>query len=239
MKNNNDVSADRAKRKPLAERRVHRVLIVDDHPMLRKGLAELISHEADLGSCGEADDAATALEQVEKTLPDLVIVDIALKDSNGLELVKELKARHPRLKMLVCSMHDERLFAERALRAGAMGYINKERAIDDVVDAIRCVIADRVYLSEKMADRILNRVRGAEQELVERPIDRLTDRELEIFELIGNGLNTSAIAERLCRSPKTIDAHRQKIKKKLEIESTSELIQYAVKWVLEQTRGLA
>lgn len=231
----------KALKKPQPTKRVKKVLIVDDHPMLRKGLAELIGHEPDLGSCGEADDIATALEEVKAKRPDLVIVDISLRESNGLELVKELKAQFPKLKMLMCSMHEEDLYAERALRAGAMGYINKERAIDDVVDAIRCVLAGRVYLSDRMADRILNRVRGGggEAQLKQGPMDQLTDRELEVFELFGNGMSTSEIAERLCLSPKTIDAHRQKIKRKLDIGSTSELMQYAVKWVLEETKGVS
>lgn len=232
-------SGRRVARKQRASQRVKRVLIVDDHPMLRKGIAELICHEPDLGSCGEAYDVATTLEQVDATLPDLVIVDIALKDSNGLELVKQLKTQYPKLRVLVCSMHDEDLFAERALRAGAMGYISKEKAIDDVVDAIRCILAGKIYLSPRMADRILSRVRGGEPELARTPVDQLTDRELEVFELIGNGLSTSDIAEQLCLSPKTVDAHRQKIKRRLAIESTSELTRYAVKWVLDRTQGLA
>ena len=230
----------KATKKPRPVKRVKRVLIVDDHPMLRKGLADLISHESDLGACGEADDLASAMEQVKATQPDLVIVDISLRESSGLELVKELKAQFPGLKMLMCSMHEEDLYAERALRAGAMGYINKDRAVDDVVDAIRCVLAGRVYLSDRMADRILNRVRGGggDEQLKQGPMDQLTDRELEVFELFGNGMSTSEIADRLCLSPKTVDAHRQKIKRKLDINSTSELMQYAVKWVLEETKGV-
>lgn len=220
------------------ESRVHRVLIVDDHPMLRRGLAELIAHEPDLGVCGEAHDVASALEAVKATRPDLAIIDISLQDANGLELVKQLRSQHPRLAMLVCSMHDENLYAERALRAGAMGYISKERAIDDVIEAIRCVLDGKTYLSDRMADRLLSRVRGAEQSISESPVDRLSDRELEVFEQIGAGLNTNEIAQRLCLSPKTVDAHRQKVKRKLGLESTTQLTRYAVKWVLERSRGL-
>lgn len=227
----------KAKPKPVVRERVRRVLIVDDHPMLRRGLAELIGHEPDLACCGEADDVASALAAVKDVGPDLVIIDIALHDSSGLELVKELKARDENLKMLVCSMHDEELYAERALRAGAMGYINKEKAIDDVVDAIRCVLDGNVYLSDRMSSRILRRVRDGEPELASSPVDRLTDRELEVFELIGDGLGTADIAERLCLSPKTVDAHRQKIKRKLDLDSTSELMRYAVRWVLERSPG--
>ena len=229
----------RARRKAPTPKKITKILIVDDHPMLRMGLRELVGHEKDMGVCGEADNFNTALERVKETKPDLAIVDIALKDSNGLELVKELGTQHPDVKVLVCSMHDEKLFAERALRAGAMGYINKERAIDDVVGAIRCIVGGDVYLSEKMAGRILNRVRSGEAEGASGPVELLTDRELEVFELIGNGLGTSDIAERLCLSPKTVDAHRQKIKRKLELDSSSELTRVAVQWALERTRGLA
>lgn len=218
-----------------ARKRITRVMIVDDHPMFRRGLAELVSHEPDLGTCGEAYDLATALEHVQNDEPDLVVVDIALRQSNGLDLVKELKARYPHLKMLMCSMHSEKLYAERALRAGALGYICKERAIDDMIEAIRCVLSGKIYLSDSMTERILSRVGGAEPELADSPIERLTDRELEVFGLFGNGLSTAEVADRLCLSPKTIDAHRQKIKRKLDLESTAELMQYAVRWTLEQT----
>lgn len=229
---------NKARRMERAAAKVYRVLIVDDHPMLRRGLAELISHESDLGMCGEADDADAALELVSTLRPDLVVVDITLRTSNGLELVKQLRAVDPTTKILVCSMHDETLFAERALRAGAMGYINKDKALDDVVRAIRSVLRGEIYLSDSMADRILRRVRGGTPGLAQAPIDRLTDRELEVLQLIGAGLGTADIAERLDLSPKTVDAHRQKIKRKLDLESSSELTLYAVKWALEQTQAL-
>lgn len=221
-----------------ASAKVHRVLIVDDHPMLRRGLTELISHEPHLGVCGEAYDLASTLEQVKATKPDLLIIDIALKDTNGIEVVKQIKAQHPTLRMLVCSMHDEMLFAERSLRAGAMGYISKERALEDVIVAIRTVLSDKIFLSERMSDHLLHRVQGGDSKLGQSPIDRLTDRELEVFELIGNGQSTNEIATRLSLSPKTVDAHRQKIKRRLDIATTNELTQYAVKWVLEQTQGI-
>lgn len=221
-----------------AAAKVHRILIVDDHPMLRRGLAELISHEPHLGVCGESDDLATTLTKIREARPDLLVIDIGLRDINGIEVVKQVKAQHPDLPMLVCSMHDEMLFAERALRAGAMGYISKERALDDVITAIRTVLSGRIYLSARMSDHLLHRVQGGEAELNQSPVERLTDRELEVFELIGQGLGTNEIAQKLSLSPKTIDAHRQKMKRRLDIDTTNELIQYAVKWVLEQTQGI-
>jgi len=228
---------ERARPSTHAASRVTRILIVDDHPMLRRGLAELISHEPDMGTCGEADDADSAMEQVRSARPDLAIIDIALRNSNGLELVKQLHASHPGLRILVCSMHDETLFAERSLRAGAMGYVNKEQALDAVVGAIRAVLAGKVYLSGAMAERILHRVRNGGGALEESPVQRLTDRELEVFELLGHGLGTAEIAGRLHLSAKTIDAHRQKIKRKLGIGSSGELVQQAVTWVLDRMAG--
>lgn len=235
------MSADTPDSPPIrgqATARVRRIVVVDDHPMLRRGLSELINDEPHLTVCGEADDLPSTLEQIKATEPDLLIIDIALKDANGIELVKQIKAQYPELRMLVCSMHDEMLFAERSLRAGAGGYICKERAPDDVVTAIRTVLKGKIYLSERMSDHLLHRVQGGGTELSQSPLDRLTDRELEVFELIGQGLSTSDIADKLSLSPKTIDAHRQKIKRRLDLATTSELTQYAVKWVLERTQAI-
>ncbi len=213
-----------------------RVLIVDDHPMLRRGLGELLAHEPDLDVCGEADSYASALEQVRELNPDVIIMDIALKDCNGLEVIKQLKAQDDSLKVLVCSMHEESLFAERALRAGALGYINKEQATEAVVTAIRRVLDGKIYLGEKMAERLLHRVHGGQAETTETPVDSLTDRELEVFELFGQGFSSSQIAERLHISTKTVDSHRQKIKRKLDLHSSNELVQHAVRWVMETTK---
>jgi len=225
----------KARRRRGARRRVTRILLVDDHPMLRRGLAELISHEPDLGICGEADCAAEAIKRVDDDHPDLVIVDISLPDLNGVELIKQIKTRHPNLKLLVCSMHDEKIYAERALRAGALGYISKEEAAGQVVTAIRRVLQGEVYLSRQMANRMLQRMRtGDDADAVESPVDRLTDREIEVFELIGRGMSTREIADQLHLSVKTIDAHRQKIKAKLKLAHSNELVQHAVEWVLEQ-----
>jgi DNA-binding NarL/FixJ family response regulator len=227
-------SEGKATPKRPAQRRVRRILLVDDHPMLRRGLAELISHEPDLGICGEADSASAAMQEVQEKHPDLAIVDISLHDLSGLELIKQIKARYEKLKILVCSMHDEKIYAERALRAGALGYISKEEAAKNVVTAIRRVLKNEVYLSDEMAGTVLQQMREGKKELDGSSVDRLTDREIEVFELIGQGLSTREIASRLHLSVKTIDAHRQKIKNKLKLSNSNELVQHAVKWVLEQ-----
>jgi DNA-binding NarL/FixJ family response regulator len=226
----------KAMQKTSTQSRIARVLIVDDHPMLRRGLGELLAHESDMEVCGEADSYATAIEQVRDTQPDVVIMDIALKDCNGLEVIKQLKAQDDSLKVLVCSMHEETLFAERALRAGALGYINKEQATEAVVTAIRRVLGGKIYLGDRMAERLLHRVHGGQSETTENPVDALTDRELEVFELFGQGHSSSQIAERLHISTKTVDSHRQKIKRKLDLHSSNELVQHAVRWVMEASR---
>lgn len=211
---------------------IARVLIVDDHPVVRRGLAELISDEPDLEVCGEASDAPDALRQVETRRPDVVVVDISLQSGNGIELIQQIKERDERIKTLVSSMHDESLFAERALRAGAMGYINKQEPTEKVIDAIREVLSGQVYLSARMANRLLQSVVGGET-LEQDPIGSLSNRELEVFELIGQGLTTKKIAGRLHLSPKTIETHREKIKTKLNLSNSTELSRRAVQWVLE------
>jgi DNA-binding NarL/FixJ family response regulator len=211
---------------------IARVLIVDDHPVVRRGLAELISDEPDLEVCGEASDAPDALRQVETRHPDVVVVDISLQSGNGIELIQQIKERDERIKTLVSSMHDESLFAERALRAGAMGYINKQEPTEKVIDAIREVLSGQVYLSARMANRLLQSVVGGET-LEQDPIGSLSNRELEVFELIGQGLTTKKIAGRLHLSPKTIETHREKIKTKLNLSNSTELSRRAVQWVLE------
>jgi DNA-binding NarL/FixJ family response regulator len=214
-------------------RRPARILIVDDHPVMRLGLRNLISDEADFEVCGEAADAAAALRLVEERDPDLMLIDVSLRGSSGLELIKQVGARPSPPKMLVISMHDEMLFAERALRAGALGYINKEEAPDTVVEAIRHALAGKVYLSGRMTDRVLQLVAGSDREL-ERPAEAsLSDRELEVFEHIGRGVGTRDIAERLGLSVKTIETYRENIKRKLALQSNTELIRRAVQWVLQ------
>jgi DNA-binding NarL/FixJ family response regulator len=210
----------------------YRVLIVDDHPIVRHGLAELIAHEPDLEVCGEASDTPEALRQVEATQPHVVIVDISLKSGHGIDLIEQVKAKDERIKMLVSSIHDESLFAERALRAGAMGYINKQEATEKVIDAIRQVLRGEIYLSPRMSNRLLHTVVGGER-LDQNPIEGLSNRELEVFEMIGQGLTTKQIAGKLHLSPKTIETHREKIKMKLNLANSTELSHRAVQWVLE------
>jgi DNA-binding NarL/FixJ family response regulator len=210
----------------------HRILIVDDHPIVRQGLSALIAHEPDLEVCGGAEDVEEALRLVEQTRPDLVVIDVSLKNSHGIDLITEIKARDERIKMLVWSMFDEKLFAERSLRAGAMGYVNKQESIDQVVDAIRQVLRGEVYLSSQMTSRLLHRIAGGAF-LEQDPIQNLSDRELQVFEMIGRGMTTQQIARKLQLSPKTIETHREKIKTKLNLRNAAELGRHAVRWVLE------
>ncbi len=216
---------------------VRRILIVDDHALVRHGLTELISGEPDLEVCAEAADMDEALKQVEQQRPDLVVVDISLQDGNGLELIKRIKAKSANVTMIVVSMHDETLFAERALKAGAMGYINKQEATDQVIDAIRQVLTGHIYLSDEMKDRVLYGVVTGERPAHFSSIEKLSDRELEVFELIGRGFSTRQIATKLHLSIKTIETHREHIKEKLGLKNASELNQHAVRWVLEISQG--
>lgn len=211
-----------------------RVLIVDDHPLVRAGIAALIGGEPDLEVCGEAGTFGEALELARGTGPDLAILDLSLAEGSGLELVKRLKRGEHDIRILVCSLHDESLFAQRALNAGAMGYINKQEATSNVIQAIRRVLSGKIYLSKRMTERLLQGFAGGELVGAMPPIRSLTDRELEVFSLIGRGLSTSRIAEQLHLSVKTVEAHREKIKKKLNLDSGSELMRYAVQWTLEQ-----
>ncbi len=220
--------------RPQVTRRTARILIVDDHPIVRRGLAALIGHESDLVVCGEAADAPAAIRQVQETQPDLAVVDITLNDGNGIDLIKQLKAHDDRLKTLVASMHDETLYAERALRAGAMGYINKEEATDHIVEAIRRVLRGDVYLSGRMTERLLRRVAGLGSP-EQPPLARLSDRELEIFELIGHGLTARQIAAKLYVSIKTIETHRDNIRAKLNLANSTQLTCHAVERVVRMS----
>lgn len=209
-----------------------RILIVDDHPLVRQGLTGLLSAERDFVICGEASGAAEARELAAQTQPDVAIIDLTLKDGNGIELIKELHANSTKTKLLVLTMHDETLFAERALRAGAVGYVSKDQASRTIIKAVRAVLAGGLYLSQPMTERMVQRAvrgdRGARS-----PLERLTDREIEVFELIGQGLASRQIARRLNLSPKTVDTHREHLKEKLELKSSNELTKHAVQWVLE------
>lgn len=214
--------------------RPSKVLIVDDHPIVRRGLAKLVEEQPGFSVCGQAAGAAEALELLDATKPDLVVVDISLKDIGGIELIKQIKARDPNAKMLVSSMHDETLYAERALRAGAKGYINKEEAIEKMMAAIKTILNGKVYLSEKMTDRMLHRAVAPNEEIQASPVEGLSDRELEVFELIGDGLTTRQIAKKLYLSTKTIETYREHIKTKLNVKSSAELVRQAVRWQLEK-----
>ncbi|MEA3367308.1 MAG: response regulator transcription factor, partial [Planctomycetota bacterium] len=214
-----------------------RVLIVDDHPVVRRGLAQVLGGTDDLAFCGEAETAADALQAVAETGPDVAVVDLTLKGKGGLELVKDLHARHPDLPVLVLSMHDESLYAERALRAGARGYIMKDGWMEEVVRALRQVLAGRVYLSERMTSRLLGRLTGGGAADGQSPISTLTDRELEVFEMIGQGLATREIADRLHLSVKTVDTHRENIKRKLNLSSATELYRHAFLWAQQKSAG--
>jgi DNA-binding NarL/FixJ family response regulator len=211
-----------------------RIMVVDDHPMTRNGIADWIRCEQDLSVCAEAQNAEQALEAVSKSNPDLVLTDITLPGKSGLELIKDLRAMQPDLPILVISMHDESLYAERVLRAGARGYIMKHEGGDDIIRAIRQVLSGKLYVSEQMSARILEGVSGRQPATQCSAIKQLTDRELEIFQLIGQGLSTQEIANKLHLSAKTVHAHRASIKDKLEIKSVTELISYAARWAVQE-----
>ena len=208
-----------------------KIFVVDDHSIMRWGYIALINQEIDLEVCGEAGTALEALERIQATKPDLAIVDISLDGMNGIELTKHLQAILPELPVLVVSMHDESLYGERALRAGAKGYIMKKEARTSIVEAIRRVLSGSFYLSDEMSTKILLQYQGRRMDEEDSSIDRLSDRELEVFELFGRGFSTREIADSLLISPKTVESHRNRIKTKLAVESTSELLRLAVHWV--------
>ena len=208
-----------------------KLFLVDDHPLVREWLGLLLQREEDLTICGEAEDAAEAIERIEQIKPDLAIVDITLKTSHGLELIKDLQSRMPELPVLVLSMHDESLYAERVLRAGARGYITKQEATKKVLVAIRQVLDGQVYVSEKMAAKMVNKLIVGRKDKQSYSIERLTDRELEVFQLIGRGYNTRRIAEELHLGIKTVESYRARIKDKLKLQDGTELLQHAIQWV--------
>lgn len=212
------------------------VLLVDDHPVLRRGLADLIESETGLEVCGGCSGASEALRLVESFNPDLVIVDLWLKEGTGFDLIEQLAARGASPRILVCSVHDELLFAERCLRAGASGYIQKEEATGKLVQAIRQVMEGRVYFSEHVSERIMSQLVNSAASAGEASITELSNRELQVFELIGHGYSTKDIAGQLHLSRKTVETYREKIKGKLNIASGSQLVQRAVQWVLEENR---
>ena len=206
------------------------IILVDDHPLMREGLAEVLRREPDLQVCGEAEDRAQALTVIKATKPDLVIVDLALKNSHGLELIKDLAALYPKLRTLVVSMHDEFVNAERAIRAGASGYITKQEATTKILQAVRCVLSGEIYLSHQAAARIAAKVAGRSHTRGGLAADGLTDRELQVFELVGYGHSTRQIAEQLKLDVSTIETYRARIKEKLNLHDSIELLQSAIRW---------
>ncbi len=214
----------------------NRILVVDDHPIFRHGLAQLINQEDDLTVCGEAEDYHGAMKSVEDLKPDMVIVDITLKDMSGIDLIKEVHKYHKGLPMLVISMHDESLYAERAFRAGAKGYVMKQEASESVVQAIRTVLSGGLHASRRVTENILTRFIEGPKEPVESPLQALTDREIEVFQLIGEGLSISEIGQRLHLSVKTIGTYRERIKEKLGLKNATELLRHALNWVEKERR---
>lgn len=214
-----------------------RILIVDDHPMMRQGLAQLIGAEPDLAVCGEAENAGLALEAIGTLNADLVLADISLPGKNGLELIKDFQAIRPGLPVLVISMHDESLYAERVLRAGGRGYIMKQEGGKKLMQAIRQVLSGKIYVSEKMSAEILETFSGRRAGTEGSPVEKLTDREFEVFQAIGQGKGTREIADQLHLSIKTVEAHRSNIKSKLKLNSAVELVRYAVRWSESQGTG--
>ncbi|MEA3187239.1 MAG: hypothetical protein QOD99_1069 [Chthoniobacter sp.] len=209
-----------------------RILIVDDHPLFRHGLGDLINAESDLVSCGEAESAPLALDAIRRLKPDLVVVDISLKGTNGIELIKSINAEHGKMPVLVVSMHDEALYATRALRAGARGYVMKQEALDRVLAAIRQVLEGEIFVSPAMSGRMINEfVQGNTGGSI---TDRLSDREIEVLQLIGEGQGVRDIARQLNLSAKTVESHRSRIKEKFDFKTAREVARFAVQWVEKQ-----
>lgn len=210
------------------------ILLVEDHPVLRDGFAQLIDHEPDLRVSGQASNAAEATAALEASLPDLVVVDLSLPGMDGIELIKNVKARFPDLRILVLSMYDEKVYAERAFRAGATGYVMKQAPTEHIMEAIRRVLNDKLYVSREVETLLFERIRTGSSPMEESDVRCLTDRELEVFLLIGRGVDTKDIAKSIHLSVKTVDAHRAHIRKKLKLGSGAELTRRAIEWVSKQ-----
>ncbi len=217
--------------KQLGDKDITRIILVEDHPIFRKGLAQLINNDRLMEVVGEAEDSLEALRIVKEQKPDMVIVDITLKDRNGIELIKDIRLRFPDMLIIVLSMHDEKIYAERALRAGARGYIMKQEAPETILSAINHVLNDNIYVSNEIATRIFSMFFDGKSKEESSPIDLLTDRELEVFQLIGQGFGTREIAGKLHISVKTVENHRAHIKEKLNLKSAIELVQQATLWL--------
>lgn len=211
------------------------IFLVDDHVLIRRGLAEMINEQPDMEVCGEAATASDAMEQIRAKMPDLAVIDLSLKEGNGLELIKDIRYTNETIRLIVASMHDEDIFAERVMKAGAQGYINKSESAERFIDAIRTVLKGKISLSGQLSERIMRRAIGQSSgEDALSPLDTLTDRELQVLEMIGQGRKTRDIAEQLHLSIKTIDTYREHLKVKLSLKSGTELVHYAVAWVLEK-----
>ncbi|MDO8528057.1 MAG: response regulator transcription factor [Deltaproteobacteria bacterium] len=211
-----------------------KVFIVDDHPIVRQGLAQLINQESDMISVGEAGTSDEALKSIAKIKPDVAIVDISLQGTSGIELTKNLVANYPKTLVLILSMYDESLHVERVLKAGAKGYLMKQSATDYVTTAIRKVVSGDIYVSDRMKETLMHQFSGGGKSLIGATTGKLSDRELEVLRLIGQGYATNRIAESLFVSVKTIESHYANIKNKLDLKNSHELIQYAVKWCLAE-----
>ncbi|MCU0575762.1 MAG: response regulator transcription factor [Desulfobacterota bacterium] len=208
-----------------------KILIVDDHPILRKGLAMVIDQEPDLVVAGEAEDVPGGLDMIEVLKPDIVIVDLSLPGVDGIELIKTMKLKYRDLPALVVSMHDETLYAERALRAGARGYIMKQEAVDKVLVAIRKVLKGEIFVSDRITTKMLETLISGDAKGASTPLDLLSNRELTVFRMIGQGLKTSQIADTLHLSVKTIESYRSHIKEKLRLHTGTDLMKYAIQWL--------
>jgi len=213
--------------------RKHRILLVDDHAIVREGFMEIINSMPDLQVCGQAGTVGKTIDAVSRLKPDAVVVDLSLQGGSGLELIKDLKALHPRLPMLVLSMHDEALYAERALRAGALGYVMKREEAGTVMRAMRSVLRGEVYVSESMRGRMLHKLVGRAKEIRGKGVKGFSDRELEIFQMIGEGLTTRQVAQKLHVSVSTVETHRAHLKEKLNLRNGAELMRAAVEWVAQ------
>jgi DNA-binding NarL/FixJ family response regulator len=212
----------------------YRIIIVDDHPIVRRGLGGLINQESDMCVCGEADSVGTALTVIQRTPCDIAVVDINLRDSDGLDLIKKLKRHYPNVVVLVISMYEELIYAERAVRAGAKGYVMKAELDDTIINALRKVIGGGVYLSEAVRDRIIQSIQGQAPGDFALLVEKLSDKELEVFRMMGRGLKTKDIADKMHISAKTVETYKGRIKDKLNLPSVSDLYQYSIQWTSHQ-----
>lgn len=208
------------------------VFLVDDHPIVRRGFQLLVSLESDLVICGEAENASVALRKIQELKPDLAIIDLALKSSSGLDLIKQLRSLCPEVKLLVFTMHDEPLYADRVLKAGAHGYITKEEGTEKAIEAVRHLLSGRAYVSSHIKERMMEAMTGFAKTTTTGTLESLSDREIQVLELIGNGFGSSEIARHLNLSVKTVESHREHIKSKLGLKRAPELVQYAYSWVM-------